>query len=65
MDRLMAFLQKYIGGFFDWWEDFTGLPTLTYSGDFNDITINWSIVAFFLAVIMFMMIALPGGIIYG
>ena len=60
MDNLMAFLQKYVGGFFDWWKDLTGLPTVQY----GDKQVDWSIIAFFTLVVVVMVTALPGGLIY-
>ena len=61
MDRLMAFLQKYVGGFFNWWQDITGLPTVKY----GDTQVDWSIVVFITLVIILMVLGLPGGLIYG
>lgn len=61
MDRLMVFLHKYIGGFFSWWKDWTGLPTVMY----GKTQVNWSIVVFGLLVMLAMVLGLPGGLIYG
>lgn len=50
LDALMAFLMKNIGGFFDWWEMMTGLPTIKY----EKFSVNYSMVAFFSLVIVLM-----------
>ena len=55
MDRVMEFLMKYIGGFFDWWKGFTRLPTVTY----GSVSVNWSMVAFAVLVWAGMFIFLP------
>lgn len=55
MDGLMAFLTKYIGGFFDWWNDLIGVPNTKVFGK----VVNWSGVIFFLLVVTAMVIFLP------
>jgi len=58
MDKVMAFLHKYIGGFFTWWANLTKLPTKTY----GNISVNWPIVSFGLLVMLAMVLFLPGGL---
>ena len=50
LDALMAFLMKNIGGFFDWWEMMTRIPTIRY----EKRTVNYSMLAFFSLVIVLM-----------
>lgn len=61
MDKLMVFLHKYIGGFFAWWKEWTGLPTIKY----GKVSVNWSMVVFAMCVWAVMILFLPGGLLYG
>ena len=56
MDKLMAFLMKYVGGFFTWWQKIVPLPTVTYREKFS---VNWSMVSFMLLVWIAMWLLLP------
>jgi len=56
MDRLMEFIEKYLGGFFDWWKDKTHLPTVQYGRNFS---VSWSGVVFWLILILCMVLFLP------
>ena len=46
----MAFLMKYIGGFFKWWRELTGLSTVKY----EKFSVNYSMVAIVSLVIILM-----------
>jgi hypothetical protein len=56
----MAFLQKYIGGFFTWWEGLVNWPVSVIGGK----TIKWSFVAFAVLVWVCMFVFLPGGLLF-
>ena len=60
MDAVMRFLHKWIGGFFAWWKEKTGLPTVKY----GDVSVSWSMVAFVVLVWIAMFVFLPGGLIF-
>jgi len=62
MDKVMAFLHKYIGGFFAWWEELTGLEYKFYEK--LGFGVNWPTVSFGLLVIACMIIFLPGGLLF-
>jgi len=56
MNRLMEFLEKYLGGFFGWWKRKTRLPTIQYGKNFS---VSWSGVVFWLLLILAMVVFLP------
>lgn len=56
MKKFMAFLMKYIGGFFTWWQELTKLPTIKYS---ERLSVNWSLVVFWILLIVGMVVFLP------
>lgn len=60
MDKLMAFLQKYIGMFFDWWGNLTGLGTSSYFD--GKLIVNWKTISVGIIIIVLMIVFLPGGI---
>jgi len=60
MDKIMAFLMKWISGFMQWWKELTGLPTITY----RMLAVNYSMVALILLVCFLMVLLLPGGLIF-
>jgi hypothetical protein len=60
MDKVMAFLMKYIGGFFTWWEGLLDWPVSTIGGK----TVKWSFVAFWLLIVVAMVLFLPGGLLF-
>ena len=62
MDKLMAFLQKYIGMFFDWWGNLTGLGTSTY--DHWPYSVNWKVISVPLIIMALMVLFLPGGLLF-
>lgn len=51
----MAFLMKYIGGFFQWWKTITGIPTIKY----KKFSVDYSMVVFVALVIALMVKFLP------
>ena len=57
MDRVMAFLHKYIGGFFQWWKELTGLETKYYFD--GKLRVVWHIVAFVVLLWVLMLVFLP------
>jgi len=59
MDKVMAFLMKYVGGFFTWWANVTRLPTLKYSWLGKEFSVNWSIVTFVVVLWILMWVLLP------
>jgi hypothetical protein len=59
MDKTMAFLQKYIGGFFSWWEKASRLPTIKYVWLGKEFSVNWSIVTFVVIIWIGMWLFLP------
>ena len=60
MDKLMAFLHKYIGGFFACWQNLTGLEYKYYEK--LGFGVQWPIVSFGLLVMLLMVLLLPGGV---
>jgi len=53
MDSIMAFLMKYIGGFFDWWNSLIKWPVTEFA---PGKTIRWSFVAFWLLLVALMVV---------
>jgi hypothetical protein len=63
MDKVMAFLMKYVGGFMAWWKDITGLEYRTYNMWLLGPTgVSWAPVSFGLLVIVLMALLLPTGL---
>ena len=60
MDKFFNWLTPKVKGFFDWWKNLTGLPTVNY-GSFS---VNWSIVALVVLVWVAMFLFLPGGLLF-
>lgn len=60
MDKVMAFLMKYIGGFFAWWKELTGLEYKYYEK--LGFGVNWPVISFGLLVMLAMVLFLPGGV---
>lgn len=60
MDKVMAFLMKYVGGFFTWWNGLLDWPVSTIGGK----TVKWSYVAFAVLVWICMFLFLPGGLLF-
>lgn len=60
LDKLMAFLHKYIGGFLRWWNGLVNWPVSVIGGK----TVKWSYIVFALLVWMAMFLFLPGGLLY-
>ena len=60
MDSVMAFLMKYVGGFFTWWKNVTKLPTVVYTFKSGKrVSVNWSLVVFVLLLWVAMWLFLP------
>ena len=61
MDKVMAFLMKYVGGFFTWWNGLLDWPvTVTKGGK----VIKWSYIALAAIVWGAMILFLPGGVLF-
>lgn len=61
MDKFMAVLHKYIGGFVTWWKNLTGLETKVY---FNGkLPVNWGVISIPIIMMLGMVFFFKGGLL--